>query len=52
MAMMMAAMNKPPQPPAPMPKFQPEKWPEMTAPTPSAHSDQTRAWRFRPRFSK
>ena len=50
MAMMMAAMNRPPQPPAPMPKFQPEKWPEITAPTPSAHSDHTRAWRFRPRF--
>ena len=43
MAIMMAAMNRPPQPPAPMPKFQPEKWPEMTAPTPRAHSDHTRA---------
>ena len=51
-AMMIAAMNRPPQPPAPMPKFQPEKWPEITAPTPSAHSDQTRAWRRSPRFSK
>jgi hypothetical protein len=48
--MMMAAKNKPPNPPAPRPKFQPEKWPEMTAPTPSAHSDHTRAclrsWRL------
>ena len=42
-AMMIAAMNSPPQPPAPMPKFHPEKCPEMTAPTPSAHNDHTRA---------
>src|SRR5690606_33162474 len=52
MAMMIAAKNKPPHPPAPMPRFHPEKCPEMTAPTPSAHSDQTRAYRLRPRFSK
>ena len=25
------------------PMFQPENWPEMTAPTPSAQSDQTPA---------
>ena len=50
MPITMAAKNNPPQPPAPMPKFQPEKCPEMTAPTPNAHSDQTRAclrnWRL------
>src|SRR5262245_22763799 len=46
------AMNKPPQPAEARPRFQPENWPEITAPTPSAHSDQSRAWRFRPRFSK
>ena len=43
MAMMMPATSMPPQPPVAKPKFQPEKWPEMTAPTPSAHSDQTPA---------
>ena len=52
MAMMTAAMNMPPQPPEAMPRFQPEKWPEITAPTPSAQSDQTRACRFRARCSK
>ena len=41
--MMMAAISMPPQPPEARPKFQPEKWPEITAPTPSAHSDQTPA---------
>ena len=50
--MMTVAMNSPPNPPASRPKFQPKKSPEMTAPTPSAQSDQTRAWRFSPRFSK
>ena len=38
--------------PVAKPKFQPEKCPEITAPTPSAHKDQTRAWRLRLRFSK
>jgi hypothetical protein len=52
MPMMIAAKNSPPQPPAPMPKFQPEKCPEITAPTPSAHSDQTRAWRRSWRLAK
>ena len=42
MAMMMVARNMLPQPLA-SPRFQPEKWPEITAPTPSAHSDQTPA---------
>ena len=50
--MITVAMNMPPQPPTAKPMFQPEKWPEITAPTPSAHSDQTPAWRFKPRFSK
>jgi hypothetical protein len=40
MAMMPAATSMPPHPPVMKPKFQPEKWPEITAPTPSAHSDQ------------
>ena len=35
-----AGDQQPPQPPVANPKFHPEKWPEMTAPTPSAHSDQ------------
>ena len=30
--MISVAMNRPPKPPAPRPKFQPEKSPEMTAP--------------------
>ena len=47
-----AATQRPPKPPEAMPTFQPENRPEMTAPTPSAHSDQTRAWRRRPRFAK
>jgi hypothetical protein len=42
-ATMMAATNKPPHPPDAMPRFHPENWPEMTAPTPSAQSDQMRA---------
>jgi hypothetical protein len=42
----------PPQPPVMKPKFQPEKWPEITAPTPSAHSDQMPAYRSNPRFAK
>ena len=46
------AISRPPKPPAARPKFQPKKSPEMTAPTPSAHSDQTRAWRRRRRTSK
>ena len=43
MAMRMPATSRPPQPPVANPKFHPEKWPEMTAPTPSAHSDHTPA---------
>ena len=37
------AISSPPKPPAARPKFQPKKSPEMTAPTPSAQSDPTRA---------
>ena len=37
--MRMVATNIEPQPKA-RPKFQPEKWPEMTAPTPSAQSEK------------
>src|SRR5262245_32772683 len=37
------AMNIPPQPPTAKPRFQPENCPEITAPTPSAQSDHTRA---------
>lgn len=37
------AISRPPKPPAAMPKFQPKKSPEMTAPTPSAQSEPTRA---------
>src|SRR5688572_31433893 len=47
-ATIIAARKSPPQPPDAMPKFQPENSPEMTAPTPSAHSDHTRACRFKP----
>src|SRR5688500_17411545 len=43
------ARNTPPQPASPMPRFQPEKSPEMTAATPRAHGDQAPAWRVRPR---
>ena len=39
----MVAMSIPPQPASPMPRFQPEKSPEMTAATPSAHRDQAPA---------
>ncbi len=42
-AMMAAATSMPPQPPVAKPKFQPEKWPEITAPTPSAQTDHTPA---------
>jgi hypothetical protein len=45
------ATSRPPNPYA-SPKFQPKKSPEMTAATPSAHRDQTPAWRRRRRFSK
>jgi hypothetical protein len=41
--MMSVATSSPPNPPAVRPKFQPKKSPEMTAPTPSAHSDQAPA---------
>ena len=51
-AMMMVATSMPPQPPEARPRFQPEKWPEITAPTPSAQSDHTPAWRLRPRAAK
>jgi hypothetical protein len=51
-AMISEAKNSPPQPAVASPRFHPENWPEMTAPTPSAHKDQTRAWRRNPRFSK
>src|ERR671918_298989 len=40
------ATRRPPNPYA-SPKFQPKKSPEITAATPSAHSDQTPAWRRR-----
>ena len=50
--MTMVAMSMPPQPPTAKPRFQPEKSPEMTAPTPSAHSEKTPAWRFSVRLSK
>ena len=46
MDMTMVATNMPPQPPTAKPRFQPEKSPEMTAPTPSAQSEKTPAWRF------
>src|SRR5918999_2870621 len=45
------ATSSPPNPYA-RPKFQPKKSPEMTAATPSAHSDQTPACRLSRRFSK
>jgi hypothetical protein len=45
------ATSSPPKPYA-SPKFQPKKSPEMTAATPSAHSDQTPACRLSRRFSK
>ncbi len=46
------AIRKPPQPAPPMPKFQPEKSPEMTAATPRPHSPQNPAARVSPRLSK
>ena len=51
-AMRTVAMSMPPQPPEARPRFQPEKCPEITAPTPSAHNSHTPAWRFKPRASK
>ncbi len=42
----------PPNPAKPMPKFQPEKSPEMTAATARPHRPQTPAERFSVRFSK
>ncbi len=51
-AMIAVAAAKPPKPPALNPKFQPKKSPEITAPTPSAQSDHTPAYRFNPRLSK
>ncbi|MGZ8815662.1 MAG: hypothetical protein ACXWZI_17220 [Mycobacterium sp.] len=46
------AIAKPPQPASPMPKFQPEKSPEMTAAMPMPQSPQKPAVRFSCRFSK
>ena len=46
------AISMPPKPAKSMPKFQPEKSPEMTAATPRPHSPQTPAVRFSLRFSK
>ena len=45
------ATSSPPKPNS-SPKFQPKKSPEMTAATPSAHSDHTPAWRRRARLAK
>ena len=42
----------PPKPAASMPKFQPEKSPEMTAPTARPQRPQTPAERLSLRFSK
>ena len=50
--MTIEAMPSPPQPASPMPKFQPEKSPEMTAATPMPHSPQKPAVRSSVRFSK
>ncbi len=50
--MITVASKSPPKPPAAKPKFQPKKSPEITAPTPRAQSDHTRAYRRRPRFSE
>ncbi len=41
--MIRVAIRRPPKPPEVSPKFQPKKSPEITAPTPSAQSDQTPA---------
>src|SRR5450830_1126293 len=46
------AMRKPPQPAVPIPRFQPEKSPEITAATPMPHSPPNPAERFSPRLSK
>ena len=46
------AIARPPKPPASSPKFQPKKSPEMTAPTPSAHSGHAPAYRRSARRSK
>ena len=46
------AMIMPPKPAEPMPKFQPEKSPEMTAATPRPQRPHTPAVRFSERFSK
>ena len=45
-------MSMPPNPAMSMPKFQPEKSPEITAATARPHSPQTPALRLRLRFSK
>ena len=42
-ATMTVAIASPPNPPSASPKFQPKKSPEITAPTPSAQSDQNPA---------
>ena len=41
--MIPVATSIPPKPPEARPKFHPKKSPLITAPTPSAQSDQTRA---------
>ncbi len=46
------AMSMPPKPAKSMPKFQPEKSPEMTAATARPQSPQTPAVRLSLRFSK
>src|SRR5688572_2693179 len=46
------AMSMPPKPAKSMPKFQPEKSPEMTAATARPHRPQTPAARVSLRFSK
>ncbi len=46
------AMSMPPKPAKSMPKFHPEKSPEMTAATARPHRPQTPAERRSPRFSK
>ncbi len=50
--MIAVAISRPPNPPSRSPYCQPKKSPEITAPTPSAQSDQTRACRRSPRCSK
>ena len=51
-ATMAVAIAMPPNPPTPSPKFHPKKSPDMTAPTPSAHSDPAPAYRRSPRRAK